>query len=192
MSLSLGGGSGGEYIPGISNIDSLRAPKGVMASPKWRWDPRTIHWQLQIVPFKSSEVKRTFLQLDQFLFIFIHSTVSQSFQGCNYFYGVILNVKGYPPIPNCVLNFTPCFCNDVSRHHGTQTLISAMMFSFGSWQASTITNTLLTTVTGQVDSPEYKLIGRETTVNNTHCKIQSTQDRVIEQSLAENICSMVP
>ena len=175
MPLSLGGGrGGGEYIPGIWNIDSLRAPEGVVASPKWRWDPRIIHWQLQIVPFKSSEVKRTFLQLDQFPFIFIHPTVNQSFQGCNHFYGVILNVKGYPPIPNCVLNFTPCFCNDVSRHHGTQTLISAMMFSFGSWQASAITKTLLTTVMGQVDSPGYKLIGRK----RDHSKQHTLQNTV--------------
>lgn len=63
-----------------------------------------------------------------------------------------------------------------------------MMLSFGSLWAGAIIYTTLTTIMGQDDSPEYKITG---TKRDTHCKMYSAQDRVIEQSSAESISSVV-
>lgn len=69
-------------------------------------------------------------------------------------------------------------------------LTSTVMLSFDSWWASTITHTTLTTSMGQDDSPEYKIIGTKRDRSKQHT-LQNAQGRVIEQSLAENICSVV-
>lgn len=170
-----------------------------MVSPRWKCVPRFVHWQLQIVLFKSSAVKIDLSPTQPITFFFLlpiptpalHSRM-QKLQArdqtrsvavtmpCSYAVGhprspqvglsihlhsfncwpvisrlqpflcITFNVKGCPPILNCFLNFTPCFCNKGgknspsnsawknSRHHGIQTLTPAV-FSFGSWPASTIT-----------------------------------------------------
>lgn len=136
----------------------------MVASPRLGCVPRIVHWQSLIIPFISSKVK-TGLSPTRPVSLDLHSfNCHPSFPSRHHFYDVIPNVKGCPLIPNCWWNLTllPQCCAWInSRHHRTQILTSAMTLSFGPWQASTITNTLLTTVTGQDNSPEYKIIGRK-------------------------------
>lgn len=62
------------------------------------------HSALPSNPLKS---KQAFLQAGHFFFTSIHFIDHHSFPGCTHFNRVIHKVKGCPPIPNCLLKFTP-------------------------------------------------------------------------------------
>lgn len=70
--------------------------------------------------------------------------------------------------------------------------MSSWVLSLGSWGASAITHTTLTTVVGQDNSPAHKIIGTK----RDHSKLHALQNAfnqytTTEASLAENICSVV-
>lgn len=67
----------------------------------------------RLFPSNPQKSKQAFLWPSQVLLTSIHLNAHQSFPGCNHFYDVIYNVKECQPIPNCLLNFTSHFFNDV-------------------------------------------------------------------------------